>query len=591
MGFIEQATLFLLAAVILVPVFKRAGLGAVLGYLAAGIVIGPSGFAMVDDVEQILHFAELGVVLLLFVIGLELRPRRLWVMRKSIIGLGGLQVLVTTVALTAVVRLLGFTLTEAVIVGFILSLSSTAFALQLLGEKQELATRHGRAAFSVLLFQDMAVIPALALIPLAGAGSADSHAVSLWDVGKVVIIVGAMVLGGRYVLYHVFRWIAQSRVQEVFTAMALLTVVGTALLMETAGLSMALGAFLAGVLLAESEYRHALEADIDPFKGILLGLFFISVGMSLNIDEIHGQWGYVVALVLGLLIVKFTVLAVLGRTSGLSWQQGLKLAGILPQGGEFAFVLLGAAVTVGLIAEQMSDLLVVVVTLSMAATPLVYLFVNKLIRPVREEAGFDEFKSNDNPIIIAGFGRVGQIVARILRAKKIPFTALDISSEHVDFVRRFGNKIYYGDASRLDMLRAANAENAKLFVLAIDDVETSIRTARLVREHFPHLKILARARNRKHAYRLMDIGGITVWREVFYSSLRIAEGALKALGLGDLEVQKAITTFEKHDSQRLSRDHASHTDQEKMMYLARESAKELEELFDRDVESDETGAR
>jgi len=591
LGFIEQATLFLLATVLLVPVFKRVGLGAVLGYLAAGILIGPSTLALVDDVEQILHFAELGVVLLLFVIGLELRPRRLWVMRKSILGLGGLQVLVTTAVLTPLIRLLGLELGEALIVGFILSLSSTAFALQLLGEKQELATRHGRAAFSVLLFQDMAVIPALALIPLAGAGDMDSHALSLLDVGEVVVIVGAMILGGRYVLYHVFRWITQTRVQEVFTAMALLTVVGTAVLMETAGLSMALGAFLAGVLLAESEYRHALEADIDPFKGILLGLFFISVGMSLNLQEIHGQWGFVIALVLALLAVKFSVLAVLGRIGGLSWDHTLKLAGVLPQGGEFAFVLLGVTVSAGLIARETSDLLVVVVILSMAATPLVYLLVNQLLHPPQIETDFDEIQSSDSPVIIAGFGRVGQIVARILRAKKIPFTALDVSSEHVDFVRRFGNKIYYGDASRLDMLRAANAENAKLFVLAIDDVETSIRTARLVREHFPHLKILARARNRKHAYRLMDIGGVTVWREVFYSSLRITEGVLKALGLPDSEVRQAVSTFEQHDTQRLRRDHDSHTDEEKMMYLARESAKELEELFDRDAESDEPAGR
>lgn len=587
MGFIEQATLFLLAAVVLVPVFKRIGLGAVLGYLAAGVVIGPSVLGLVNDVDQILDFAELGVVLLLFVIGLELQPRRLWVMRKSIVGLGAMQVLVTTIVLTPLAHLLGLPLVEAAIVGFILSLSSTAFALQLLGEKQELATRHGRAAFSILLFQDMAVIPALALIPLAGSTDINSHALSLWDIGQVVLIVCAVVLGGRYVLYYVFRWIAQSRIQEVFTATALLTVVGTALLMETVGLSMALGAFLAGVLLAESEYRHALEADIDPFKGILLGLFFISVGMSLNIARIHGQWALVVALVLGLLVVKFTVLCLLGRAGGLSWRQSAKLAGVLPQGGEFAFVLLGVAVTSGLIARDMSSLLIVVVTLSMAATPLVYMLVNRVMRPVDTERQFDTIQPEHNQVIIAGFGRVGQIVARILRAKKIPFTALDISSEHVDFVRRFGNKIYYGDASRLDMLRAANAEEARLFVLAIDDVDASIRTARLVREHFPRLKILARARNRRHAYQLMDIGGIEVWREVFHSSLRMAEGTLKALGLRNEEARKAVATFEKHDTERLRRDHESHTDQEKMMYLARKAAMELEELFERDVESDE----
>jgi len=587
LNFIEQATLFLLAAVILVPVFKYIGLGAVLGYLVAGIAIGPSGLGLVRDVEQILHFAEFGVVLLLFIIGLELRPRRLWVMRKSILGLGTLQMSVTTAVLLSLGLAAGLPGREALVAAFILSLSSTAFALQLLGERKELATRHGRAAFSVLLFQDMAVIPALALIPLAGAGEAASQAFSLWDVGQVALIVAGVVLGGRYVLSHVFRWIARTGIHEVFTAMALLTVVGTALLMEAAGLSMALGAFLAGVLLADSEYRHAIEADIDPFKGILLGLFFISVGMSLNIGLIHGRYHVIAALVVGLVAVKFAVLALLGRASGLDWTHSLRLAGVLPQGGEFAFVLLGAAVGAGLIAGELSDLLIVVVTLSMAATPIVYLLVGKALRPPPRTAEFDRIPAGDNQVIIAGFGRVGQIVARILRARRIPFTALDASSEHVDFVRRYGNKIYYGDASRLDMLRAANAGNAVVFVLAIDDVETSVRTARLVRENFPHLRIVARARNRKHAYRLMDIGGITVWREVFYSSLKMAGDVLKNLGIPGHEAEKAVSTFEKHDRRRLSRDHESHTDEERMMYLARESAKELEELFSRDLESDE----
>ncbi len=586
MSFIEQAALFLLATVVLVPVFKRSGLGAVLGYLVAGVLIGPSGMALVDDVDQILHFAEFGVVLLLFIIGLELRPRRLWVMRRSILGLGGLQVLVTTLLLFPVGLAAGLAAPASIVAAFILSLSSTAFALQLLGERKELATRHGRAAFSVLLFQDIAVIPALALIPLAGAGDIDSGGFSLVRIGEVVLIIAAVVLGGRYALSYVFRWIAQTAVHEVFTAMALLTVVGTALIMETAGLSMALGAFLAGVLLAESEYRHALEADIEPFKGILLGLFFIAVGMSLNLGLIHGQYHIVAALVIGLLAVKFAVLAILGRISGLDWGHSLRLAAILPQGGEFAFVLLGTAVGAGLIATGLSDLLIVVVTLSMAATPLINLGVGRALRSEQRDARFDDIPPEQNQVIIAGFGRVGQVVARILRARKIPFTALDISSEHVDLVRRYGNQIYYGDASRLDMLRAANAAEAAVFVLAIDDVESSLRTAHLVRQHFPHLKIVARARNRKHAYRLMDIGGITVWREVFYSSLRMAGSVLKDLGLQPHEVESAVSTFERHDRQRLRRDHDSHTDEERMMYLAREAARELEDLFSRDLDSD-----
>jgi len=413
---------------------------------------------------------------------------------------------------------------------------------------------------------------------------------SPWDVAQVVAIVGGVVLGGRYVLYHAFRWIAQSRINEVFTAMGLLTVAGTALLMDAAGLSMALGAFLAGVLLADSEYRHALEADIDPFKGILLGLFFISVGMSLNIGLIHAQWYLVLVLVTGLLAIKFVVLAVLARLGGLGWSPSLRLAAVLPQGGEFAFVLLGSVAAAKLIPRDLVSLLIVVVTLSMAATPLIYLAVARLLQPAGA-APFDEIEAQENQVIIAGFGRVGQIIARILRAKRIPFTALDSSSEHVDFVRRFGNKIYYGDASRLDMLRAANAGKAVLFVLAIDDVDASVRTAQLVRQNFPHLKVLARARNRKHAYRLMDIGGITVWRETFHTSLKMAEEVLKQLGLRELEAQRAVATFEKHDETRLRTNYESHTDQEKMIYLAREAAKELEELFDRDLDTDQPAGR
>ncbi|MGA8260471.1 MAG: monovalent cation:proton antiporter-2 (CPA2) family protein [Arenicellales bacterium] len=589
MGFIQQATLFLLAAVILVPIFKRVGLGAVLGYLAAGVVIGPSGMGLISDVGEIFQFAQFGVVLLLFVIGLELQPKRLWVMRKSVIGLGAGQVLVTSALLMPLARVLGLDWVQATVVGFTLSLSSTAFALQLLGEKQELTTRHGRAAFSVLLFQDIAAIPALALIPLIGAAQPGSAHFSLWAAGKAVLVIAAVILGGRYVLYYVFRWIAQTRVQELFTAMALLTVAGTAVLMDAAGLSMALGAFLAGVLLADSEYRHALEADIDPFKGILLGLFFISVGMSLNLGLIHAQWYLVIVLVAGLLAVKFIVLMILGRAGGLGWPQSLRLASAIPQGGEFAFVLLGSAVAVKLVSGNLANLLVVVVTLSMAATPLIYLLVGILLRPGPAPPAYDEIRQQDNQVIIAGFGRVGQIVARILRAKRIPFTALDSSSEHVDFIRRYGSKIYYGDASRLDMLRAANAGSASVFVLAIDDVEASIRTARVVRENFPQLKILARARNRRHAYQLMDIGGIVVWREVFHSSLKMAEGVLKELGLRDHEARNVVATFERHDEARLQRDHDSHTDQEKMIYLAKKAAKELEELFNHDAASEESG--
>ena len=545
---------------------------------------------LIGDIENVLHFAEFGVVLLLFVIGLELQPSRLWTMRKSVFGLGGAQAAVTGVVIGPAAYALGLDAPAAAIVGVMLSLSSTALALQMLGEKRQLTTQHGRSAFSILLFQDLAVIPLLVIVPLIGyeaSGPMDSSG-AVAALGAVAILV-VVVSGGHFLLRYLLRIVAGTNIREVFTAMALLTVVGMALLMEWVGLSMALGAFLAGVLLAESEYRHALETDIEPFKGLLLGLFFIAVGMSLNVGIVISEPGVIALLVFGLISVKFAILFGLGRLFGLGNASARALGVAISQGGEFAFIILTVAVGGRIIERELADLLIAVVTVSMAVTPLLFVLNETVLRrwlekpPARD---FDSLPENESRVIIAGFGRFGQIVARILRAKQIPFTALEINPEHVDFVRKFGTKVYYGDASRLDLLRTAKAETADAFVLAIDDVEASLRTAQTVREHFPRLTIYARARNRKHAYQLMDLGVTVIRRETFLSSLDLAGSVLKGLGLSSFESQKTVETFETHDEILLWAHYWHHNDENTMQTLTKEGAEELEDLLAQDAAKD-----
>lgn len=589
MALLPQAAIFLGAAVVAVPLSKRLGFGAILGYLAAGLAIGPGGFGLISQVDAILHFAEFGVVLLLFVIGLELQPSRLWAMRKSVFGLGLAQVMVTAVPLGLAALIYGLTIETAIIIGLGLSLSSTAFALQSLAEKNELTTRHGRSAFSILLFQDLAVIPLIAMIPLLAPAGGDSGGGSGWlEAAKVVAVLAAVIVGGRYLLRYVLRVVALTKVREIFTAMALLTVTGTALIMESIGLSMALGAFLAGVLLADSEYRHALEADIEPFKGLLLGLFFIAVGMSLNISLIFERPLEIVGWVIFLMATKGLILVFLGRFAGLNWTSARKLAATISQGGEFAFVIFGIAVAARLMDNGLAELLIVVVTLSMAATPLLAAANSWLSDrgKSQEETPTKPEDMEENQVIIAGFGRFGQIVARILRARKIGFTALDVSAEQVDFVKRFGNKIYYGDASRLDLLRAAQADKAVIFVLAIDDVEASLQTAATVTEHFPNLTVYARARNRKHAHQLMDLGITNIRRETLHASLDLSQAVLTGLGLPASEAARSVKTFQEHDERRLVAQHAEHNNEEKMIYMAKEAAEELEELFEQDARTE-----
>ena len=583
MNLTGQIAVFLAATVIAVPLFRRFKLSSVLGYLAAGMVIGPWGLGLFDDVESVLHLAEFGVVLLLFVIGLELQPSRLWVLRHSVFGAGATQVALTTAVLAAAIMALGTSWAAALVIAFALSLSSTALVLQVLAERGELTARHGRASFAILLFQDLAIMPALVLLPLL-AGQEDTQ-IDWRAIALPVAAIFFVVVAGRYLLRPVLRIVAATRVQEAFTAAALLVVVGTALLFESAGLSMALGAFIAGVLLADSEYRHELEADIEPFKGLLLGLFFIAVGMTANLDVLIERPLVIAGLTLGYLVLKALAVWIGARLTRhdapTAWRMGVSLAG----GGEFAFVLFSLAAGDGLLPRATVDLLVLVVTLSMVLSPLLIGAADRLakrLRPANTPPAYDRIEPEEPRVLIAGFGRFGQIVARVLRARQIRFTALEVSQAQVDFVRRFGNKLYYGDASRLEMLRAAGAEHAQLLVLAIDDVEASVRVAELAHRHFPGLRVLARARNRQHAFRLMEAGVSDIWRETLASSLEVAEAALVALGTPRDAAASQVRKFRAHDEATLRAQAAVKDDETKLIATAQASARQLEKLFDAD---------
>jgi monovalent cation:proton antiporter-2 (CPA2) family protein len=545
-------------------------------------------------VESILHFAEFGVVLLLFVIGLELQPTRLLALRRVVFGLGAAQVVATTAVLAALGLLFGLPPAAALVAGFGLSLSSTPMVLQLLGERQELKSQHGRAAFGMLLFQDLAVLPALAVLPLLGVAAVAGDDVvrlnPLLGFGAVAVIVVA----GRYALRPILRIVANTGIPDVFTAAALLLVIATALLVNAAGLSMALGAFIAGVLLADSEYRHELEADLEPFKGLLLGLFFIAVGMSVNLGLVGAVPGKVLALTAGLMVAKGLVLFALGRLSpGLAGpalrSQAKPLALVMLAGGEFAFVLFPIAVAAGLIDRNLSELLVLSVTLSMLLSPLLLIADDRWFsRWARRwfgtpaAAAYDEVVPEDHRVVIAGFGRFGQIVARILRARGIPFTALDANQTQVDFVRRFGNRIFYGDAARPELLRAAQLEKAEVLVIAVDDQDASVKIAEFARHQYPNLKVFARVRNRQHAFRMMEMGVPYIMRETFLSSLDMAEQVLEWLGDDRAVAQRSVALFRAHDEATLQEQYEIRDDEDKFQATTKASAVQLESLFEAD---------
>lgn len=584
MHLLEQAAIFLLTAVLLVPLFRRLKLGTVLGYLAAGMLIGPWGLGVIGEVNATLEFAEFGVVLLLFLVGLELQPSRLWVLRQPVLGLGGAQVLATGFALAGVSLAFGLSWQAALVAGFGLAMSSTALVLASLAERKQLATRHGREAFAVLLFQDVSVIPVLALLPLLGPVA--DHVPTGWTPAlKGVAVIAVVIAASRLVVRPALKAVASYGGREVFTAAALLLVVGAALVMERIGLAPSLGAFLAGVLLADSEFRHELEADIEPFKGLLLGLFFIAVGMSANLALVWEQPLAVFGLAFGLMLVKFAVMYAIGRLSGAPNDTAQRLAVAVSQGGEFAFVLFAAAGSLGIFDAEAAQLLVVMVTVSMLLAPLVFGLHERVLARWQERHAapeFDTISGPGNPVIIAGYGRVGQILSRVLRMCGVPFTALEASYQQVDFVRRFGGKVYYGDASRLELLEAAKTAEAKLFVLAIDDVEASVKTVEVVRKHFPSVPIIARARNRVHLYRLRDLGVKTIFRETFPASLEMAEQALLSLGFGEAASGRAVTLFRQHDEDQLEAQYAVHHDEAQLIQTSKEFARQLEELFEAD---------
>lgn len=589
-----QAAIFLAAAVTIVPVFKRLGLGSVLGYLAAGVLIGPSGFALVQNVDDVLHLAEFGVVFFLFTVGLDLQPSRLWEMRRTVFGFGGLQMAVTSAIAAAVAFALGVPLVAAAIAGIGVALSSTAIALQLLSERNQLAAPHGRTAFGILLFQDIAVIPVIALLPIL-SGQVGADGLPWLRVAGVAAMLTALVVTGPRLMRPALGWVASTKSQDLFTAFTLLVVVGTALLMSAVGLSMALGTFLAGVLLSDSEYRHELEADIEPFKGLLLGLFFIAVGMGMSLAVFLERPFLIAGLVASLLAVKalilFGVAKLRGHDSGASATMALTTA----QAGEFAFVLYKLAADGGVLDRDTAQILVIVVSASMAMSPILLVvwdrWGKRLLAGPEKPPEYDTSLKDESQVIIAGFGRVGQVVGRVLRAKRFRFTALDASSEHVDFIRKFGNKTFYGDASRLDLLRSARAETAKLFVVAVDDVEASMRIVEAVQRHFPHLTIIARARNRQHAYRLLEVGVKHVFRETMGSAIELTGAVLRELGFPDEESQAGLARFRAYDEALLQETFQHRKDVAKLTEFAQKATKDLEDLFERDASIEEAASR
>ncbi|MDA1094742.1 MAG: monovalent cation:proton antiporter-2 (CPA2) family protein [Acidobacteria bacterium] len=595
-GFFEQAIVYLAAAVIAVPVAKRLGLGSVLGYLLAGMLVGPFALGLVGaEGADVLQFAEFGVVLMLFLIGLELEPGRVWRMRAPIVGLGGLQVLLTAAVAGAVAFGSGLDWRASLAVGMTLALSSTAIVLQSLKEKGLLNTGGGQSAFSVLLFQDMAVIPILAMLPLlavaAPATAAGNAHTTSWVTGlppwaqtaSVLGAVATIVLAGRFLVQPFFRAVARTGLREIFTAAALLLVIGTAVLMTRVGVSPALGTFLAGVVLARSEYRHELESDIEPFKGLLLGLFFVSVGAAIDFGLVASRPGDIVGLMAALIVGKLLVLLALGRLFKLSLDQNLLFGFSLAQGGEFAFVLLSFAVRYGVVTETLAGTCIAVVALSMAATPLLMLVNERFVLPrvgTREQTARPADQVDErNPVIVAGFGSFGSVVGRLLRANGVGTTVLEIDSDRVDLLRKLGLQVFYGDATRHDLLRAAGADEATLLILALDDpvkVREMVETARV---HFPRLTILARASGRQDAYELIDSGIVNVFRDTLESSLQMGVRALRLLGFRAYQAQRAALTFRHHDELALRELAMMRHDQPQYLDTARRRIEDLEQMM------------
>jgi glutathione-regulated potassium-efflux system ancillary protein KefC len=587
-AWLANTLIYLSAAVIAVPLARAVGLGSIIGYLAAGIVIGPWGLGLVADVESILHFAEIGVVLMLFLVGLELEPKRLWNLRRPIFGWGSVQVLGCATLLLAIGLAAGYPWRISLVAALGLALSSTAIALQVLNERNLLPTSSGQAGFSILLFQDVAAIPILALLPLLG-GVADESATTAdrWmQAARIVGVIAIIILGGRLALRPLLRWIAKSRTPEIFTAASLLLVIAVAALVQVAGLSMALGAFLAGVLLAESEYRRELETDLEPFKGMLLGLFFIAVGMSLDFGVLLESPWRVAAIVLGFMALKAAVIYALARGMQIPLQERPVFTALLAQGGEFAFVVYQAAAGAQVLTARTASVLIGAVTVSMLLTPLLLVAIDKFLMPRWAAAGARTLKEisqpQNAPVIIAGFGRYGQIVGRLLAAQGIASTVLDHDADMVEAARSFGYKVFYGDATRLDLLRTAGAQSAQVLLVAVDDIEQSLAIIDMAREHFPHLELVARARDVPHWNMLRDRGVMRVERELFEASLRSGRSVLELLGLAPHEARRHAMRFRHHNLALFEELHPHYQDRAKLIAVVKQGRRQLEEQMARE---------
>jgi len=606
-SYFVQAFVYLAAAVIAVPIARRLGLGSALGYLLAGFIIGPNVLSLVGhEGQDVMHFAEFGVVLMLFLVGLELQPSVLWRMRVPIIGLGGMQVVVTALVIGLLCAYAGYEWQTALVIGLALSMSSTAMVLQTLEEKGWMKTVAGKSSFSVLLFQDIAVIFMLAAIPFlalpafmdgsqlqehaAAAGGSDRPG---WLGALLVLgVVVGIVLAGRFLTRPVFRYIAKTRSSEIFIATALLLIIGVTLAMDAVGLSPALGTFLAGVVMAESEFRHELEISIEPFKGLLLGLFFISVGASIDLALIVDQPFTIAGLVLALMLVKFLVLLVLGRIFKLQIADNLLFSFALAQGGEFAFLLVSFALQSHALSIDIANQLIMVVVLSMVLTPVAIIVFEKIIQPrlvdtcgKRED---DVIEDADNPVIVAGFGRFGQVVSRLLKASGFESTLLDHDAGQIELTERFGNKVFYGDAANGELLRSAGAERAKLLVIAIDDRSKAISMIKIARHQFPNLKILARAYDRTHAYELFNAGADYITRETFGSALAMGSAALQFLGIAEDRARRMVDRFDKHDTEGMRQLAHVWGDDHEYGARIRENLEELERVLKADLETPET---
>ena len=586
-----SSLIYLGAAVIVVPLSKALGLGSIIGYLAAGIAIGPWGLGLVSSVQEVLHFAEFGVVLMLFLVGLELEPDRLWSLRRPIFGWGSAQVMGCAAVLFLVGWLAGASWQVALVAALGLALSSTAIALQVFGERNLLPTASGQAGFSILLFQDVAAIPILALLPLLADGSSAQEPITgaarALQAAKIIGVIAAIVLGGRLLIRPLLRWIARSNTPEIFTAASLLLVVAIAALMQFVGLSMALGAFLAGVLLAESEYRRELETDIEPFKGLLLGLFFIAVGMSIDFGVLMAHPGLMAAVVIGFLLLKFGVIYGIGMAMGVPFQQRPVFTLLLAQGGEFAFVVFQSAGP-DVLPPAIASFLIGAVALSMLVSPLLLVLIDKFVLPRYSQgttSSMEEIsEQQEAKVVICGFGRYGQIVGRLLSSQGLKVTVLDHDPDTVEGLREFGFRVFYGDATRLDLLRIAGAGSAKAIVVAVDDIDQSLEIVDLAREHFPQAAIVARARNVSHYYQLMDRGVEHIERELFESSLRSGRSVLQVLGWPAHEARESTMRFRDRNIKLTQDTYPHYKDRAKLIAVAKQGRQQFQEQMAKERE-------